>query len=234
MDSPKSSSFKWLLFDLDGTLLDFKSASKKAMWQTFEQYNKECTDELYKIYQKINHQVWTEFEQKIITAEELRPKRFDLFFKAINDEIAPPHIFNQQYLNNLVLCSDVYEGAIDLLQSLQGQYLMSVVTNGLKEVQRRRLARLNMTHFFDSIVVSDEIGFAKPNFKYFEYTYQSIPNPPPKSDILIIGDGIPSDILGGQNFGISTCWIRHGRINNSNIQPDYELEYAVELPSILK
>ena len=235
MSKPSNSTFKWLLFDADNTLLEFPNTSKQAMWKTFEQYDRKCSDELYEIYQKINHQAWSDFEKKLITAEDLRSKRFRLFFNAINDEIAPPALFNQQYLEHLVKCSTAYDGVHEFLQSLkEANYIMSIVTNGLKEVQRRRLDRLQLTHFFDSIIVSDEIGVAKPNIEYFDVVYQSIPNPPNKSETLIIGDGLKSDILGGKNFGISTCWIKNGQTNSTDIQPDFEIEQVFELNQILK
>ena len=110
---------------------------------------------------------------------------------------------------------------------------MSIVTNGLKEVQRPRAIRLKLQQYFASMIVSDEIGIAKPDIRYFEYAYGTLKNPPPKSEILMVGDSLHSDIQGGINFGITTCWVSHGRINETAIQPDYKISNFLELSSVL-
>jgi YjjG family noncanonical pyrimidine nucleotidase len=229
-----NKKYKWLLFDFDNTLVDFTSASKQSLWWTFEEYQIECTNAIYKTYKKINHQVWTDFEHGKITAEALRPKRFSDLFQALNIENIDPIIFGQRYLTNLIEASTIYDGVLELLQSLkEAGYIMSIVTNGLKEVQRPRLTKLGMTDFFDSIIVSDEIGNKKPELAFFEYVYQTIPNPPLKSKILMIGDSINSDIRGGQGFGVTTCWNAHGQNNETDIIPDFVIQSVLELPNIL-
>jgi len=227
-------TFKWLLFDFDNTLVDFSSASKKSLWMTFEEQGRQCDELIYKTYQKINHRVWTDFEQGKITAEALRPKRFADLFEALNERELDANHFGQRYLANLVVASEAYDGVIDLLEDLKlADYRMSIVTNGLKEVQRPRLTKLGMTDFFDSIIVSDEIGSKKPEGAFFDYVFQTIPNPPPKSETLMIGDGLNSDIRGGRDFGISTCWNSHKKINDTDIIPDYVIDDVLGLRELL-
>lgn len=227
------STIKWLLFDFDNTLVDFTNTAKKSLWQTFESYQQECTEEIYQLYKKINHQVWRDFEDGKITAEALRIKRFADLFEAIKVENIPPTQFSQRFLENLVLLTEPYEGVMELLSTLKGKYRMSIVTNGLKEVQRPRLKRLGMMDFFDSIIVSDEIGFKKPQSEFFEYVFQTIPNPPAKSETLIIGDSINSDIRGGRNFGIKTCWSSQDKKNGTKIKPNYVISNVLELKELL-
>lgn len=227
------STIKWLLFDFDNTLVDFTNTAKKSLWRTFESYQRACTEEIYQLYKKINHQVWRDFEDGKITAEALRSKRFADLFKAIAIENISPTEFSQRFLENLVLCSEPYDGALELLTALKGKYKMSIVTNGLKEVQRPRLKRLGMMDFFDSIIVSDEIGSKKPQAEFFEYVFQTIPNPPAKSETLIIGDSLNSDIRGGRNFGIKTCWNSHNKKNGTKIKPNYVINNILELEELL-
>lgn len=226
--------FKWLLFDFDNTLVDFYSASKQSLWTSFEEQNISCTEEIYQTYKKINHGVWQDFEHGKITAKALRVQRFKALFAVLNFKDLDPTLFSQRYLANLVEASTAYDGVLELLQNLKEKdYQMSIVTNGLKEVQRPRLAKLGMTNFFDSIIVSDEIGAKKPEKAFFEYTLQTIPNPPALSEILIIGDGLNSDIKGGRDFGITTCWNSHGMVNDSDIVPDFVIENVLELNALL-
>ena len=225
--------YKWLLFDADNTFLDFSKASKVSFFKTCEEYNLQSDDHSYKVYKAENAKVWESFENKEITAIELRSIRFAKYFEAANIQGINSLDFNTRYLEILVEVSEAYEGAIEFLDSLRKDYKISVITNGLKEVQRPRLQRLKMNHIFDSIIVSDEIGVAKPDVKFFEYSYNTIPNPPQKSDILVIGDNLKSDILGGQNFGVNTCWINHSKENSTSIKPTYSIKNLLELPSIL-
>lgn len=228
-----NKNFKWLLFDFDNTLVDFTNTAQKSLYLTFEENNLKCNEDIYKVYKKLNHKVWTDFENGKITAEKLRSKRFADLFEAIGEKNINPSTFSAQFLQNLIHASEKYEGVIELLDSLKGKFKMSIVTNGLKEVQRPRLAKFEMTHYFDSIVVSDEIGFKKPQGDFFEYAMKTIPNPPNKSEILIIGDSLNSDIRGGRDFGIKTCWNSFGKENTTEIKPDYVINNVLELKDLL-
>ena len=223
----------WLLFDADNTLLDFTSASKASLWQSFQDFDVECNAEIYSIYKKINASVWAEFEKGKISAIELRKKRFADLFDVIGKSDLEPSEFSKAYLDNLVIKSEAYEGVVELLQSLQKKYRISLVTNGLKEVQRPRLSKLNLNQYFESIIVSDEIGSAKPDREFFEHTFLSIPNPPEKSEVMIIGDNPVSDIQGGIDFGIRTCLVTNGVKKGAEVQSDLVVEKANDLLGIL-
>jgi len=226
---------KWLMFDADNTLIDFTNASKLSFQQTFEDYGHTATPELYATYKVINHGVWTAFEQGKITAERLRIKRFEDFFAAINLSPTSPESFSKGYLENLISKSESYDGVKEMLVGLKPDYSMSIITNGLKEVQRPRLRKLDMTHYFDSIIVSDEIGFAKPDERYFEVAFNSIDNPPVRGNTLVIGDNLKSDILGGIRYGLKTCWLNtSGKANDTDIQPDFEIRDVLEVPGLLE
>jgi YjjG family noncanonical pyrimidine nucleotidase len=226
------NKYEWLLFDVDNTLLDFSKASKESFFKSFEDYGMECSDELYKKYKVENTKVWVAFENKEIDTDTLKRIRFKGFFDLQGIEI-DPFEFNTAYVDNLVAVSEVYPGAVELIKKLSQKYKVSIITNGLKEAQRPRLAHVGMIDLFDSIIVSDEIGVAKPDVQFFEHTYKTIPNPPDKSKIIVIGDNLMSDILGGQNFGVDTCWISHKKENRSNIIPPYSIDSVFDIEDIL-
>lgn len=227
------NKYKWLWFDADNTFLDFTSASKNALFRTCKEYDLKCDEVIYKIYKVENAKVWESFERNEITALELRSLRFKRFFSAVKVEGVDPFEFNAQFLQNLIEVSETYDGAMEFLEKLMPSYSMSVITNGLKEVQRPRISRLGMNHIFETIIVSDEIGVAKPDVKFFEYSYNSIVDPPSKSEVLVIGDNLNSDIIGGNNFGVDTCWISHQKPNNTSIRPTYTINNMLDLSSIL-
>ena len=203
------------------------------MFSTCHDYGLNCDESIYKTYKVENAKVWESFENKEITALELRSLRFARFFSAIDVKGIDPFEFNAHFLQNLVEVSEAYDGAIHFLDNLRQRYKLSVITNGLKEVQRPRINKLKMNHIFESIIVSDEIGVAKPDIKFFEHSYNTISNPPPKSEVLVIGDNLKSDIQGGINFGVDTCWISHNKENTSSIKPTYSVNSLLDLNTLL-
>ncbi|MEM1120792.1 MAG: YjjG family noncanonical pyrimidine nucleotidase [Bacteroidota bacterium] len=220
--------YEWLLFDLDNTLLDFDQAALRAFQQTLAIFNIRSQPHYYKLYKKINNKVWRDYENKAISSVALRPKRFELFL-AETAQKADPNIMSATYLKLLVKHSTLLEDAKELLDFLQPNYKMAIITNGLKEVQRPRLALTKIDHYFEAIIVSDEIGVAKPQKAYFDHTFQQIQHPD-KSSVLVIGDGLNSDIKGGYNFGLDTCWLNpKGQQNTLDLQPTYEIQKLAAL-----
>ncbi len=212
--------YNWILFDADNTLLDFTSASKKAFAEAIRQLGIPSRPNLFDRYKKANHIVWTEFENGLIDAITLRKKRFELFLKDIQIE-RDPALFNQKYLDNLVEHSEMLTGARQLLDHLHGKTKLGLITNGLKEVQRPRLAHTQIDHYFDVIVVSDEIGVSKPDNAYFDYVFKEMGHPP-KKNVLIVGDNLNSDIKGGVDYDVDTCWFNPEKLpNESGIIPTH-------------
>ncbi|HMQ46462.1 MAG TPA: pyrimidine 5'-nucleotidase [Saprospiraceae bacterium] len=226
-------TFTWLLFDADNTLLDFSKASKKALWQTYTDFGQACSEAIHDAYKLCNARAWTAFEQEQITAAQLRIQRFADLFQVLEAEPASPALFSQRFLENLVLLSEAYEGVALLLNTLQQNYRLGIITNGLKEVQRPRLAHLQLDHYFDTIVVSDEIGSAKPQEAFFQYAFDTLGGAA-REEVLVIGDSLHSDILGGQQFGMPTCWISHGRVNDTEIVPDFTIPQVHGLREVLE
>jgi len=197
-------SYTWLLFDVDDTLFDYPLAETKALRSTFEQFGQDYRAEYLKIYQVFNRQVWGEFERGETKAAELRLKRFRLLFNEIGIPIDSQE-FSQRYLENLTQASELLPGAAEVLKALSGHYHIGLVTNGLKEVSRPSLENSAIRPFIEKIFISEEMGVAKPAAGFFESVFQEI-GQPPKNQVLIIGDSLASDMQGGINFGIDTCW----------------------------
>ena len=224
--------YQWLLFDADNTLFDFDGAARSAFTATLEHFEIKGTKNFHAIYKRANSFVWKQLEDGKITTEELRYKRFALFLEKIKME-RDPMAMNTTFLNELVEHSTLLEEAKPLLDRLHGQYRMAIITNGLKEVQRPRISKVALTEFFDEIIVSDEIGVAKPDAGFFEHTFEAI-NHPQKDEVLVIGDNLNSDIRGGNGFGLDTCWYNpKGKDKFDKIKPTYEIKQLSELPKYL-
>jgi YjjG family noncanonical pyrimidine nucleotidase len=196
--------YSWLLFDADDTLFDFPKAEANALKWTLEQAGLPFAPEFIDLYARFNQQVWKEFERGEVTSLELRVKRFRLFFQDIGLE-ADPQTISPLYLRNLALGIDLLPGADEVIHTLKGRYHLAVVTNGLKDVQRPRLENSTLRDCFEKVFISEEVGAAKPSSAYFEAVFREI-GQPPKASVLLIGDSLTSDMRGGLDYGIETCW----------------------------
>jgi 2-haloacid dehalogenase len=224
-------AYTWLLFDADDTLFDYPLAEGKALRSTFEQFGQVYRSEYLRIYQVFNRQVWGEFERGETSAAELRLKRFRFLFDEISLPIDPQE-FSLRFLENLAQGCDLLSGALEVLKTLSGRQHIGLVTNGLKEVQRTRLELSAIRPYIEKIFISDEMGVAKPAADFFEAVFQEIGNPP-KNQVLIIGDSLSSDMLGGINYGIDTCWFNPGG-KTTELPVTYTIKTLGQLLDILK
>ncbi len=223
-----------LLFDLDNTLMDFSASSVLAFKDTLNHFEILEEQDFYPVYRKINRQVWEELENGKIDQVTLREKRFRLFFEYIGRSELDPLEGNKRYLQGIVDHPVYLDGALELLDEFKETFTMSVVTNGLKEVQRPRLENKNLKDYFKSIIVSDEIGSAKPQKEFFDYVFNTIPEAE-KSKTLIIGDSLGSDILGGNNYGIDTCWMNYYKTkNDSEVKAKYSITHLPDLRNLVR
>jgi 2-haloacid dehalogenase len=197
-------NYRWLFFDADDTLFDYPRAETGALEMTFFDMGLTYSPETLPAYQIFNQQVWREFEQGKISALDLRVARFARLFEHLNLAV-DLDTFSQRYLVNLSRESVLIEGAANLLADLCGQYHMGLITNGLPEVQRPRLAGSGIAKFFDFVAISEEMGVAKPDPRFFSAALAMAGQPDPRS-VLVIGDSLNSDIRGGIQAGLDTLW----------------------------
>lgn len=214
--------YKAALFDADGTLFDYDKAELEALYNTCEFLQVECSNNFIELYKKFNSGVWRDFENKKIDTKTLRWKRFQLLFDELKIEIDPKYV-STLYLDYLSQKSYLLNGAEELIKNLYKRIKISIITNGISEVQRRRIGLSKINKYFDQIIISDEIGSPKPEPMIFEKTlefYKDIE----KKDVIIIGDNLESDIKGGVDYGIDTCWFNPNKTkNDSKIEPKYEI-----------
>lgn len=224
--------YTWLLFDADGTLFDYDQAEASALKQTFDYFSLHFEPAYRGIYQRINHRLWLEFENGSVSSESLRVKRFELLFAEMGITVNPES-FGNKYLSNLANASELMEDAFKVVQILREHYQLGLITNGLKDVQRPRLAQSALRDCFPVFVISEEVGAAKPDPAIFDIAFQRMGNPT-RDQVLLIGDSLTSDIRGGNNYGIDTCWFNptHAPCNDS-ITITYEISQLNDLVRIL-
>lgn len=215
--------YKWLLFDLDGTLFDYDKAESLALEKAFNKFNHKFNPAYNDAYIEINKLLWTDSEQGKITTHKLRVKRFEILFSKLNLDY-DPILFSDCYLQNISGEAHLIEGAEIVLTSLFKKARLVLITNGIKEVQRTRLSKSTINKFFSDIIISEEVGAAKPDKLIFDAAFKKM-NHPLKKDVLIIGDSLSSDIKGGNDYGIDTCWFNpKQKPYELNMGANYEIE----------
>lgn len=224
--------YKWLLFDADGTLFDYDKAEAMALESSFEQIGYRFESGYGEKYRQINGQIWQEFEQGSISQDRLRVRRFELLFEVIGFKF-DPQAFSERYLKNLADGSYLIEGAAETVRLLYKRVGLMIVTNGLKEVQRSRLAKSAIGEYFSEMIISEEVEAAKPDKRIFDVAFGRM-NSPKKDEVLIIGDSLSSDIKGGNDYGIDTCWFNPKRKPcDLDVDIRYEIGHLTQLLDIV-
>ena len=220
-----------ILFDADGTLYDFDRAENDAFEKTMKRFGvSENLKFLHKEYEKINKAIWKDFEEKKISSVKLRVERFKRFCKSQKLELMPDEI-SPVYLVYLSQGIDLIDGAVEIVHSIHRKCELALATNGLSDVQRPRFANSELARYFKHIFISEEIGFPKPDKEFFDHIFEKFPD---KRSAIIVGDNLTSDIKGGNDFGIDTCWFNpNNRTNDDGIKPTFEIRELKELNEIL-
>jgi len=227
-----SKHYPWLWFDADGTLFDYDRAESTALRQTFQAVHTPFDDGYLDVYRRINGQLWQSLERQEITSVALRVRRFELLAEALHLSWSPVQV-SSAYMEQLALCADLIDGAYDVLRALQARSQIAIVTNGLQAVQRSRLAHSRIRDYITELIISEEVGAAKPHPAFFEAAMARTGHRA-RSDVLLIGDSLSSDMQGGADYGLDTCWYNPGgEARPGDLHITYEIAQLRELLKVI-
>ena len=228
-------NIKVVLWDIDGTLLNFQAAEKAAINKCFQIHGLGiCTDEMLSQYSEINHRYWKMLERGEMTKPEILVGRFAEFFEKQGLDVSVAPAFNEDYQIQLgdTVCFE--ENAMEVILALKSEVKQYAVTNGTRVAQKRKLANSGLDKQFEKAFISDEIGVEKPMLGFFDAVWAEIGDYP-KNEVLIVGDSLTSDMQGGVNSGILTCWYNpKGVENTSGLKLDYEIRNLAQVLDIVK
>ncbi len=222
-----------LLMDADNTLLDFTRSEHDAIAETFAHFGLPHDDATIAIYSEVNDAHWKMLERGEIEKKVLMWKRFEAFCARTGLE-ADPHALAADYLKTLSTKSYMIEGAPEVCAELAKKCRMYVITNGDKRVQQGRFTPSPLAKYFDRVYISEEVGFEKPDIRYFEAVMKDIPDFDPAAT-LVVGDSLTSDIRGGIRAGLDTCWYNpKGKPVPADIPVTYVINDLAELPGLIE
>lgn len=212
--------YKYLLFDIDDTILDFQKAEYNAFLMLLNDYNIEFKEEYYEVYRKENHRLWKEYELGNIKRHEIFDNRmiplFD-YLKITDDPKKASYRFLEYLSKGAYLIGNSYK----VLERLSKKYKLYIISNGEPSVQYPRIKEVGIDKFFSKIFISEEIGHSKPNKEFFTYIENNILGFN-KDEAIVIGDSLTSDIKGAINYGIDCCWF-----NPNNKETDLNIKYII-------
>ena len=222
---------EFLFLDLDDTILDFHKAERLAIAKTIREFGVEPTEEILARYHVINRWHWEQLEKGLMNREQVLEGRFGVLFAELGVE-ADQTLCARTYEKNLSVGHYFLPGAEEAVESLSKKYRLFLASNGTASVQKGRMTSANLYRFFEKVFISQEIGHNKPAKAYFDGCFVQIPGFDPRK-AMIVGDSLSSDIQGGINAGIATCWVNPGHAPAGGTLPDYEIEGLHQLENLL-
>lgn len=225
--------YSTVLFDLDHTLLDSDASEALAFAATLRLAGVDDPMAYFPVYDSINRGLWAAVERHELTPGHVRVARFEQFITAVGLE-ADPVVLADAFAGGLGAHGELYPGTRDVLDAMAGRTRMGLVTNGLSEVQCQRIERLDLGRYFDTVVISAEVGVSKPSAAIFDIAFECL-GQPARSEVLMVGDSLSSDIRGGRNAGVATCWFNpHGKVAGvAATDVDHEIAHLADLLAVV-
>ena len=224
---------KFVFLDLDETLLDFHRAEAVGLEKTLSDFEVACDEAVKSRFSAINLAQWKRLERGELTRAEVKLRRFELLLEELG-VVRDAEAIRVRYEEYLSTGHYFLPGAEALLDALLGKYKLYIASNGTTTVQQGRIKSANIARYFDAIFFSEDMGYVKPQKEFFDACFRTIPDFDP-TQAIILGDSLTSDIRGGLNAGIKTCWFNpNGIQNGGTTQPDFEIRTLAEFPELLE
>ena len=217
-----------LLLDLDGTVLDFQASQREALRWVVTELGVDWSEDHATTYGQINAAVWRAYERGELAAADLRTLRWQRFLEAIAVEADAGQV-GTRYLARFATGAHLIDGAVEAVATLAERMTIVAVTNGFGDVQHDRLRRCGLDAHLAGVVVSDQVGAAKPDRRIFDAAFE-VAGAPPREHVAILGDSLTSDMAGGRAYGITTIWVDADGIGHDpHPAPDRTVRSITEL-----
>ncbi|WP_119317737.1 YjjG family noncanonical pyrimidine nucleotidase [Companilactobacillus formosensis] len=225
-------NYKYILIDLDDTILDTKANTRNALKEMANYVDFPFNDEQIQYWYQMNDHLWKQLEEKKISRQELIDSRFPNLFSHYHKKIDTTNI-NQRYFDVLNQQHELMPGAKTALQELNKTYRLFAASNGTSDKQYSQTAGAKIDQYFEKIFLSENIGFDKPDKKFFESIENELQAKP--EDFLMIGDSLSSDIAGANYSNIDSLWYNKNQVaNTTDFKPTYEVTKLADIDTTIK
>ena len=221
-----------VLLDIDNTLIDFNECARHSIIKIFNDFNLPYSDNVFRTFIEENIKIWKRLEKGEITKAYLRANRWNIILEKLNI-IADGPVIEELFEKGISESAYEVTGAKDLLDYLYKKHDLYVISNGFRAVQENRLTLSNFKNYFKGTFFSEDIGISKPQKEFFDYCFEQLNNPK-KDDVILIGDSISADIIGGNNYNIKTIWFnKNNEKCPDNVKPTYIVKTLSEIQNII-
>lgn len=226
------TGYTTVLFDLDHTLLDSETSMAVAYENTMRAFGIDDPWHVHPVFERINSALWNAVERHEIGPESVRTARFERLVDELSLD-SDPAAMGDCFVRELGANGELYPGVVEVLDTLAPLVSMAMVTNGIGEVQRARIERLGLGPYLDAVVISGEVGVAKPGPAIFDLAFAALGDPD-RATTLMVGDSLSSDMRGGTDYGIGTCWYNpNGQILPDGVAITHEIADLAELVALV-
>ena len=226
-------AYNCVLLDFDETLVSFTESEAISITKVYNKYNIPATEENIAFYHNENERLWREFEKGKIKKKDIERNRFGKVIEKFGLTGVTGDRMNRDYINYLKNSAILYDGAIEFLEDIEDYATIAIVTNGIESVQQNRLKLSRVIDFADGVFTSEKMGFNKPDKRIFINALKNLGIENYKK-VLVVGDNLHSDIKGGINAGLDTCWVNFtGAENTTNIKPTYTVYDYTQLKNVI-
>ena len=222
--------YQYLLLDNDNTVMDFSAAEAKALIDLLGFFDLPTDEKTVHTYQELNEALWKALERGETTQPKLKVERFRQLLEVLGRTDIAPEDMAAKYTTMLASHPDLLPGAEDFIRALHGNVKMAIVSNGLSAIQRGRLGLCPLTPMFDAIVISEEVGVAKPDPKLIEVALDML-GCKDKSQAVMMGDSLSADIKAAVNAGVDSIFFSPKGIESD--LPTYTVRNHAEALAIL-
>lgn len=223
--------YKAIFLDIDDTVLNFPKSSEGAFKDTFDHFNLDFTDDLYNVYLEINDHLWKKQKNEEISVSDVINTRFELLKEEVKLDIDSNQV-RYHFQRELGRQHFLEKSADFMVQSLSKNYKIYAASNSQKSMQENRLKLAGLFEHFTDFFISDDIGYEKPNVKFFEESLRRVELT--ADQVLMVGDSLISDMYGAYNAGLDRCWYNPYKLDqNIEVPLNYEVNDLKELPKLL-
>tara|TARA_S200000501_G_C20841996_1_gene752026 strand:+ start:33 stop:722 length:690 start_codon:yes stop_codon:yes gene_type:complete len=223
-----------IFWDLDHTLWDFDRNSDLTIYKILKNNNIKVDVPLFlKVYHPINRKYWELYRENKVSKSHLRFYRLSDTFNELNVEVSEKLIrkLSVDYINHLSDFNYLIPNAITILEKFRSNYNMHIITNGFKEVQKKKLKKSGLLKYFKTITISEDVGFKKPSKEIFFHAITKASAQIEKS--VMIGDNFNADIIGAKRMGIKAIYYNFHKTSEQQLEGVIKINDLLELEDIL-
>ncbi len=221
-----------VLIDVDNTLLDFNACAEATIKKQFIKWNLKYDESVFPVFRAVNDMLWCKIETGEINKPTLYQLRWKTIFECLGTAADGP-LFEQEFREAFSESRQAVEGAYEILEYLSEKYTVCVASNASYQQQIKRLTNAGMMNYITHIFNSEQIGFPKPEKRFFDVCFERLGNVP-KENTVLIGDSLTADIKGGVEYGIKTIWFNYDKLPVTNdIKADYIVDSLVQIKNYL-